>query len=170
MMDLGKQVQKYVPGCAEVGQLVEYLMNLDMTIIEKEDYESYVHDWVEGNLQHSKEQTDTEEHSKVQTGTEEHSKVQTGTENHMYSDTEEQSGEQSDDENHSDTEEQSGEQSDDEDEGEMLSQDAAWAVVLAQFKGPAASTCSSRSNPIMHLLTNTSDVDEGDTARHGAWR
>ena len=49
-LDLRKQVQKFVPKCAEVQQLVEYIMNLDVMIIEKEDYESYVHDWVEGEL------------------------------------------------------------------------------------------------------------------------
>jgi len=49
-LDLRKQVQKFVPKCAEVQQLVEYIMALDVMIIEKEDYESYVHDWVDGDL------------------------------------------------------------------------------------------------------------------------
>jgi superfamily II RNA helicase len=49
-LDLRKQVEKYVPKCAEAQQLADYLRALDVMIVEKEDYEGYVQDWVEGNL------------------------------------------------------------------------------------------------------------------------
>merc|ERR1711865_1332787 len=51
-LDLRKAVEKHVPQCAEAQKLADYIRQLDVMIIEKEDYEGFVEQWVEGTLHH----------------------------------------------------------------------------------------------------------------------
>lgn len=51
-LDLRKAVEKHVPKCAEAQQLADYIRQLDVMIIEKEDYEGFVEQWVQGTLRH----------------------------------------------------------------------------------------------------------------------
>jgi len=50
-LDLRKQVDKYVDQCPDAQQLSDYIRALDVMIVEKDDYNEMVNNWIEGKLE-----------------------------------------------------------------------------------------------------------------------
>ena len=49
-LDLRKAIEKHVAECAQVQQLADHVRNLDCMVVEKDDYEEIVENWVDGAL------------------------------------------------------------------------------------------------------------------------
>ena len=49
-LDLRQEIETYVASCAQVQQLVNHVKNLDCMVVEKDDFEEIVQEWLDGAL------------------------------------------------------------------------------------------------------------------------